>query len=129
MSVRTITCIEVSCQDCGGCGLGDDDYCYTPHFPSLDEARKTLLEANWTWPDDGPRCGECSRRAACRAEGHAMGEWIDCRCGGSRDDHPDGCGVSAPAGGQWRVCERCSTNYERRPVPGDAGPRTAPAIS
>lgn len=116
MSVRTITCIEVSCQDCGGFDLGDD-YGYTLHFQSLDEARTTLLEANWTWPDDGPRCQQCSQRATCRAEGHTMGKWLDCLCGGSRDGHPDGCGVSAPAGSQWRVCERCCASYERRPVP------------
>lgn len=116
MSTTTQTCITVTCDDCGRSSLSDnEDYDYTPHFHTVDEARETLTDNAWTWPHDGPtRCRDCSERAVCAADGHTLSSWTGCLCDGKLPRHPEGCGRTAPSAEEWRYCQRCSGAHESR---------------
>lgn len=112
-SVRTMTCIVVSCGTCGNQQHGDD---FTPHYESLVQAKEVM--DGWAWPDPQTAvCPDCRVRAACAQDGHQWSEWRPCLCDGRIPGHE-----LTPQ--DLRNCERsigedergfCLAN-ERRPV-------------
>lgn len=120
MPVTTTTCIVVKCGECGDGWQHDDEY-GTPHFDSIEDARKALLgnaddgdNLGWTvtgW-GDGARWLDryCAAKVACEAAGgHQWGEWRGCLCNRAVDH---GTGLTK----QFRYCERsdyCGAREER----------------
>lgn len=109
MSLKTLTCTEASCDDCGSDCWDDSDY-GTPHFPSPEQALKSLAEDyEWSITDERQVCRACANKRVCEAEGHDWREWLD--------------GVAKYAGTQIRWCDRegCYVNEERPIRPGQQG--------
>lgn len=68
--IQNRTCIEITCDDC-------EDDCWedgTPHFESLEQARKYVND-EWLLTEDEQVCSRCVAARACAAEGHVWGEW------------------------------------------------------
>jgi hypothetical protein len=75
MSLKTITCIEPACDDCGSECWDDSDY-GTPHFKTTEDALDDLVKHyEWTITDDTQLCRHCTTKRLCEAEGHEWGEW------------------------------------------------------
>lgn len=73
--IRTVTCLVVECDDCGTVNY-DDDGSGTPHYNTIEEARKYLDD--WTFTDRQV-CPGCATKVLCEATGHDWGEWLACR--------------------------------------------------
>lgn len=118
-TVQVVTCVVLTCATCGDSPWDFDDF--TPHFPSLAEARAATADdpdpdRRWRWTQIpagwATTCPDCINRQTCAEQGHQWGPWIDCRCGGSNPAHtPTGCRP-------WRFCDRCAA-FDHEPTPED----------
>lgn len=100
MSLKTLTCIEAACDDCGGACWDDSDY-GTPHFTSAEDAIEQLVKSyEWTVTDDAQLCSHCAVERLCAAEGHQWGPWMDA------PDYRDPHWQDRPAANEQRFCDR-----------------------
>lgn len=105
MSINTLACIEVTCDDCGSDCWTDADDPGTPHFTSAKEATERLSgDYGWTITEGEQICQRCATQRLCKTEGHDWSDWRN--------------GVRSFAGTQHRYCDRESCGgFEERPIP------------
>ena len=75
MTIKTITCFELTCDTCDDPWSEDG----TPHFPSVQEAIAAATGRGWVITKTSMRCDECARTADCEITGHQPGDWTDVR--------------------------------------------------
>ena len=107
MSWRQTTCVEVTCDECGG-GWHDDIYAGTPHFPDWVTAADALADADWTLAGQTVVCRACTAMRACKRAGH---EWTGWRAAGPFE------GPQGAWKGRIRHCGRCSEGEWDPPLP------------
>lgn len=103
MSIRRISCYVAECDDCAtAAGDDHDEYGYTLHFDSDNEALDYATGHGWTITDNGDlRCHRCTGVASCTRSGHTFGLWHPCWCLGKIAHHAvTGCPL-------LRACTNC----------------------
>lgn len=86
MTITTLTCVVLSCSGCDA-ALDYDDY--SPHFTTIDEARKQAAEYDW-WTDgaDVDLCEDCKTDSHPFAQA-SDAEWMCTRCNHEAADHDE----------------------------------------
>ncbi|TWP51249.1 hypothetical protein FKR81_16685 [Lentzea tibetensis] len=106
--LTTITCVVVTCDECGDNNERD----YIPHYTGESDAIEQLCVQGWRVLGDGTlACPVCVAKQTCQLNGHQWAPWRPCHCHGQVLRH-----VGTPnglCGNEFRWCERCDHGEER----------------